>query len=293
MSKLGVHGVLSALVLALAGVAGVVNAPPASGEPVAPAARWAPAAQASITPGVQMVTEGSQCTGNFVFTDDRGRVYVGYAAHCAGLGEATDTNGCGTGSHPLGTRVRFERGGGQVVAGERVGLGRLAYSSWIAMDRAGTRNAAACSFNDFALVRVGPKHVAKVNPTVPHWGGPTGIRRGEVAVGERVYTYGNSSLRGGLELTSPKTGFSTGDHPSGWSHHAYTLTPGIPGDSGSGFLDAEGRAFGTLSTVAIAPLPAENGIGDLARELRFAKRHSGIPGLRLVRGTEPFRAGIL
>ena len=39
------------------------------------------------------------------------------------------------------------------------------------------------------------------------------------------------------------------DH-GGWSHDVYTVTPGIPGDSGSGFLDADGRAFGTLSTVA-------------------------------------------
>ncbi len=64
--------------------------------------------------------------------------------------------------------------------------------------------------------------------------------------------------------------------------------PGIPGDSGSGFLDADGRAVGTLSTVAIAPLAGSNGLGDLQRELRYAQRHSGIPGLRLVRGTEPF-----
>src|SRR5688572_30180577 len=55
---------------------------------------WAPADTASIHPGVQMYTEGAQCTGNFVFTDGAANVYVGYAAHCAGLGEATDTNGC-------------------------------------------------------------------------------------------------------------------------------------------------------------------------------------------------------
>jgi hypothetical protein len=35
-------------------------------------------------------------------------------------------------------------------------------------------------------------------------------------------------------------------------------------------------------------LPGENGVGDLARELAYAQQHSGIPGLRLVEGTEPF-----
>ena len=66
------------------------------------------------------------------------------------------------------------------------------------------------------------------------------------------------------------------------------MTPGIPGDSGSGFMSAGGKAVGTLSTLGLAPLPASNNIGDLAKELAFAKAHSGISGLTLVNGTEPF-----
>src|SRR5690606_21000342 len=56
----------------------VGNAPTAGSDPV-----WAPANQATIHPGVQMITGGGQCTANFVFTqgDD---VFLGYAAHCAG-----------------------------------------------------------------------------------------------------------------------------------------------------------------------------------------------------------------
>ena len=49
-----------------------------------------------------------------------------------------------------------------------------------------------------------------------------------------------------------------------------------------------GRAIGTLSTLGLAPLPASNNIGDLAKELAFAQAHSGIGGLQLVNGTEPF-----
>ena len=63
---------------------------------------------------------------------------------------------------------------------------------------------------------------------------------------------------------------------------------GIPGDSGSGFLSAGGKAVGTLSTLGLAPLPASNNIGDLSKELAFAQAHSGISGLQLVDGTEPF-----
>jgi hypothetical protein len=252
------------------------------------AAAWAPADTAQIHPGVQMYTDGAQCTGNFVFTDAAANVYVGYAAHCAGTGAATDTNGCDAGSLPLGTKVDFVENGSLVSAGDTVGTGTLAYSSWLAMKQAGTTDANTCDYNDFALVKVSDADKAKVNPSVPFWGGPVALNTDESAAGESVYSFGNSSLRGGVELLSPKRGTSLGATGDGWSHPVYTVSPGVPGDSGSGFLDAEGNALGTLSTLAIAPLPASNGVGDLERELAFAQQHSGIAGLQLVPGTEPF-----
>jgi hypothetical protein len=244
-------------------------------------------AAGTIHPGVQMFTQGAQCTGNFVFTDDAGRTYVGYAAHCAGKGEATDTNGCTTASQPLGTPVRFAEGATAATSGTTLGHGTLAYSSWRTMRAIGTSSNAACAANDFALVRVDAADAGKVDPTVPFWGGPTGLAT-KAEAGSQVYSYGQSSLRP-TTLLSPKTGVSLGSTHRGWGLDVYTATPGIPGDSGSGFLDAEGRAVGTLSTVAIAPLAGSNGLGSLARELQFAQRHSGIEGLRLVRGG-PFSA---
>ncbi len=253
-------------------------------------ASWAPVGRAKITPGVMMYTDGAQCTANFVFTDAVGGVYVGYAAHCAGTGEATDTNGCDVESLPLGTKVDFVRGGSLVTNGTRLGRGTLAYSSWLAMDQAGTTDEATCAYNDFALVKVRDRDVSKVNPSVPHFGGPTGIDKNGTRGGESVYSYGNSSLRAGISRLSPKTGYALGDVASdeGWSHEVYTVTPGIPGDSGSGFMTGRGKAVGTLSTVAIAPIPLSNQTGDVLRELKFARANSGIAGLRLTQGTEPF-----
>lgn len=279
--------VLGALALATASLVATSGAAHA-----APRSDWAPAGSAAITPGVQAYTEGGQCTTNFVFTDDAGSTYIGYAAHCAGLGEATDTNGCLAGSQPLGTKVDFRTGGSLLGSGTRVGGGELVYSSWVTMAERGESDADACSFNDFALVEVDGADLGKVNPSVPFWGGPTGIDTDGTTVGERVHSYGNSSLRFGLSPLSPKVGFSLGSSNNGWNHSVYTLTPGIPGDSGSAFLDGQGRALGTLSTVAIAPLPASNGLGGLHRELDYAKQHSGIAGLRLVNGTEPFRGSL-
>ena len=247
---------------------------------------WAPADTASIHPGVQMYTEGAQCTANFVFTDGAANVYVGYAAHCAGLGEATDTNGCEAESLPLGTKVEFAEGG-SLIGHDTIGTGTLVYSSWLTMQKLGTTDSDTCEYNDFALVKVDPGSVGDVNPSVPFWGGPTAVDTDGTTAGEDVFSYGNSSLRGGIEALSPKQGTSLGSG-GGWTHPVYTVTPGVPGDSGSGFLDADGEAIGTLSTLAIAPLPASNGVGDLAHELAFAQASSGLSGLALAPGTEPF-----
>lgn len=242
--------------------------------PASAALGYAPAATAVVHPGVMTYTGGAQCTANFVFTDGV-KTYLGQAAHCSGTGAATDTDGCDAGTLPLGTKVDVEGFQGTMV-----------YNSWIAMQNAGETNADTCAYNDFALIELPAAAVAATNPSVPVYGGPSALGAG-TAVGQNVYSYGNSSLRLGLTAFSPKRGVSLGDTGSGWSTNVYTATPGIPGDSGSGFLDASGRAFGTLSTVAIAPFAGSNGVGNLAKELSYAKAH-GLPGLSLVPGTEAF-----
>lgn len=256
------------------------------------AGSWAPVGKANITPGVQTYTDGAgQCTANFVFTDRRGRVYVGQAAHCATQGESSDTNGCKVKSLPTGTPVTFRSGGSAVSDGETVGSGTLAYSSWITMRKAGETDEATCAYNDFALVRVDRGSVDAVNPSLPFWGGPVGLASQGVEDGETVHSYGNSSLRAGISELSPQTGRATGDDPSrdGWAHDLHAKRPGIPGDSGSAFLDGKGDALGTLSTLGLS-IPITNTIGDLYQELSYARKHSGIKGLRLVLGTRKFRA---
>jgi hypothetical protein len=282
LSRLSVG--LGAVALAVAGFAGFTGSADA-------ATTWAPASTAQITPGVQTNTAGTgQCTANFVFTDSAGNVYIGQAAHCGSTGSNTDTNGCSTQSVPLGTQVTLDRGGSVASEGTRVGTGTLAYSSWITMQQLGEKDANTCAYNDLALVKIDPADVGKVNPSIPFWGGPTGINTTGTAAGDKVYSFGNSSLRAGIEQLSPKEGLSLGDDAAdgGWSHPLYTVTPGIPGDSGSAFLDANGRALGVLSTLGLAPLPASNNIGDIAHELAYAQANSGIAGLTLVNGTEPF-----
>ena len=254
---------------------GVIGALVATGSAAA-------APTAPIHPGVQTLTNGAQCTSNFIFRD-AASTYVGQAAHCSGVGGALATNGCTSQSLPLGTPVT-------VTGASRPGT--LVYNSWLTMQALQESDANACQYNDFALVRLDPADAGSVEPSVPGFGGPT--RLGTVAGRlSTVYSYGNSKLRLGITQLSPKQGTVIQVAAGGWSRTVLTITPGIPGDSGSGFMNASGEAIGVLSTLMLAPLPATNGVGDLARELDYMRAHSGFAGVNLVPGTKPFKGNLL
>src|SRR4051794_25959084 len=86
---------------------GVAAATALTGGSAEAAPTWAPAASASIHPGVQLVTDGSQCTANFIYSDGT-NVYIGQAAHCSGTDGNTATNGCTSHSLPVGTPVEID-----------------------------------------------------------------------------------------------------------------------------------------------------------------------------------------
>jgi hypothetical protein len=247
-------------------------------------ADWAPIGTATITPGVQTYTDGTnQCTANFVFTDGAD-VYLGQSAHCAGTGAANETDGCLAASMPLGTPVEID-------GASRPGT--LAYSSWLTMQGNGESDPDTCLYNDFALVRVDPADHGSVNPSVPFFGGPAGLATSVDDLGA-VLSYGSSSLRLGLTALSPKEGVKLLTKGGGWNHVVYTVTPGVPGDSGSGFLDAEGRAFGALSTLNVLPEPVGNGVADLASALAYMRVNDpALAAVNLVDGTEAFTGGRL
>jgi hypothetical protein len=247
------------------------------------ASAWAPAGQATIHPGVQVFTNGAQCTSNFVFGDGS-NVYLGQAAHCSGTGGNTATDGCTSGTLPVGTPV-------DVTGASHPGT--MVYNSWATMQTNGETNADTCAFNDLALIKIDPADVGSVNPSVPGFGGPTGVGTVSGSAGETVYSYGNSELRGGVTKLSPKQGVLIQDEGNGWSHNVLTVSPGIPGDSGSGFMNGSGQAIGILSTLQVAPLAGSNGVGDISKEIAYLHSVSGFSGVNLVPGTEPFNADLV
>src|SRR4051794_13527315 len=196
----------------------------ATGSTASAAPTWAPASTATIHPGVQLLTDGSQCTANFIYSDGT-NVYIGQAAHCSGTDGNTATNGCTSHSLPIGTPVDID-------GASRPGT--LVYNSWLTMQSLGEKDANTCQYNDLALVQIDAADVANVNPSVPSFGGPVALNTTGTANGEEVSSYGNSSLRLGLSPLSPKTGISLGDSNGGGEQTGYPGNPGRPRGAGGG-----------------------------------------------------------
>jgi hypothetical protein len=245
-----------------------------------PAHAAPPAGRAAITPGVLMISPvdervTSSCTAAFVFAG--GDVtYLGYAAHCAGASESMGLSGCAEPTLPLGTGVTIVGNDGSRTSG------RLAYTSWGTMQERGESEQALCLHNDFALVELDPADASRVDPDVPVVGGPTGLDTDGTRFGEPVASYQPQG-----SPTSVKQGRSLGTSGNGLAHRVETRPPGRPGDSGSGYLDGEGRAFGVLSTL-FTDGSATNGVTDLAHALDYANAHGKIGQVALVPGTSPF-----
>lgn len=259
------------LTLGLTSAPAVAAASPTTTELTTASRSWAPADQATIRPGAQVSSSTGRCTANFVFTSGQA-VYLGSAAHCTSKGTARDTNGCETESLPLGVPVEVEGAAHPAT---------LAYSSWLTMQAVEEDDANACRHNDFALLRLDPRDHERVNPTVPEWGGPLGLSAG-ASVGDTVYFYGqpDGSRKSQARVEARVDG--------GWGYLVRAglvgEDAGVPGDSGSGWLDPSGRAFGVLSTIN---LTLSNGVSDLRMALDYMRSHADVDA-HLAIATEPF-----
>ena len=272
------------LLTALAGL--VLGISPADAKPQvgkgkkAAAVTWAPADQATITPGSEMITDGSQCTANFIYTDGAD-VLIGYAAHCAGDGgAATDTNGCEAPSLPTGsTQVEIEGASKP---------GTLVYSSWETM-QAGRRDRRRRLQPQRLRPRPHrPGRRRQGEPVHPPLGRPHRVEHHRHRTPARRSTAtGTPACASASGRCRPRPAWGSARRAAGGPTPSTPCTPGIPGDSGSALLDAEGRGAGVLSTLAIAPLAGSNNYSDLASVLEYMRSHGG-PQASLALGTEAF-----
>ena len=235
------------------------------------APRWAPAGTAAIHPGVQVDNGNSICTAGFVFTDGK-RVFISIASHCTGA--HLDADEC----------PNVFRTGGTVKLAGASSPPRIAYSAWDVMLREHRLRGTPCTrAHDLALLEIEPRDRAKVNPSVPSWGGPTGVASG-VQPGDVLYTYGRSRYRFGIDQLSPQIGINTANDGDGRGFRSVSLTPSIFGDSGSAILDANGAALGTFLRL---DLPRNHNT-LLAPALAYMYEHTDLDRVKLARGTIPF-----
>lgn len=194
----------------------------------------------STKPSISAVSAGGcmvhphGCTMNFIFRDSSGNPYIGTAGHCV------DT-------------------GGDVVmqVATRVDPTGLTFATLAKIGRVATHVDAGIG-RDFGLVSIDPGW--DVVPGIAGAAGPTGVFCGD-PLGQPVTHYGH----GYVFLVGPgqaKFGEVIPDasliFKGAWDTGFNWVGYGLPGDSGSGVMDAAGLAVGDLThgvNVAGVPIP--------------------------------------
>lgn len=164
---------------------------------------------APIQPGAPLQVD---CTLNFIFEDGDGALYTATAGRCyEGPGETART----AGGDAFGTVVYHDDEDFTSVSG-------------------------------VSLISIDPGWHDRVDPSVRHWGGPTGVA-GAPAHGSTTFHYGHGVGYGNAEPTRPRRGVVVDAHDD---TGVYIRThPFSFGDDGGPILDEDGRAVGLLDAV--------------------------------------------
>ncbi|HET6815724.1 MAG TPA: hypothetical protein VFH66_00650 [Mycobacteriales bacterium] len=255
----------AALVLGFAGVGA------GSGADAATSVRWAPAAKATVHPGVLVTIAGVKCVAGYIMTDGH-RVFVAVPASCAGVDDGQPTDGCTAAQVPYGLKV--------TVAGARY-KGRLVYSSYTEMQLRGTKGVNKCANNALVLIRLDDRDIGRTNPSVPApTGGPTGLATNAPGQGERLTAYVSGAPTQAMALQA---------NAAGW---AYSVEPSVPvpaTELGSPVLKGNGRAVGMVTLVAqLQGGPVT--VSSLAKEIAFMQTVRGFGTVHLANGTRKFSA---
>lgn len=234
---------------------------------------WPALEDAVVRPGVQVYADGGQCTSNFLYRSPvNGTLYLGAAAHCF-----YDNNG-----------VRLTEVAVYGTDFTKAFDATLAWDSWHAMGHPAVVKNPATGRNqdnvhpfDFAFIEIPAEHVDKVHPAVMHFGGPTRLGTpDDMGTLKKVISFGASSLRPVGGPGDWHEGYIVDKEP--WTVTAYTVAPGIPGDSGSSLMTKDGAAIGALSVLQIYGFdlgsfdvtpPASNGYTDVPASLEWLEKN--------------------
>ncbi|MFL5797394.1 MAG: hypothetical protein ACJ77A_05605 [Actinomycetota bacterium] len=195
-----------------------------------------------IRPGQWLVTVTTNpvgfawCTANFVFLKN-GTYGIGTAGHCA----AKDA----LGAYPDVTAyVVPPVGSGQLPGFYHIGQFVLSRNNGIG--------------DDFAMIQIYPQYQSWVSPTMPVWGGPTGVYTSTTPTLAKHFGHGVALGTGG----TPRAGVCPIlDARNGDAFAWYGA--GSPGDSGSGVEAALGEALGDFTHIVIYDGSNGNPTGEI------------------------------
>ena len=124
------------------------------------ASAWAPAASATIHPGVMTFTGGpsflegaGQCTANFVFTDASG-TSTSVRRRTAPRPAKTPKPTAARPNRCRSARRSTPATSSTAACRTARKIGTLAYNSWLAMQEAKEKDAETCAYNDLALIKI-------------------------------------------------------------------------------------------------------------------------------------------
>jgi hypothetical protein len=201
----------------------------------APAGAEMPAAVGLAYPGIRpgqwLVTVTTDpvgfawCTANFIFKNSGGVYGIGTAGHCA----ANDALG---GYPDVTAYVVPPVGSGQLPGFYHIGKFVLSHNNDIG--------------DDFAMIQIFPEYQSWVNPTMPVWGGPTGVYSSTLPTVVKHFGHGAAVGTGG----TPRAGVCPildARNGNAFAWHGV----GAPGDSGSGVEAVTGEAVGNFTHIVI------------------------------------------
>ena len=201
-----------------------------------------PERASGIRPGSQMfitfpdgTTAG--CTANFVWRDSIGDLYIGAAGHCFLPGDKNASENARRDAESDEDVYDVSRldvsvcadctvGGatGLTFTGTTIELGDVAYARQNLPDGSEVGH-------DFGLVRIPSSAEDAVDPSLPQFGGPSGVSEGAVPAGLPVNQYGAGVANGEVFPTMGSNGVSEGG--LGTEESWFAAIRASPGDSGS------------------------------------------------------------
>jgi hypothetical protein len=187
-------------------------------------------ASSGIRPGTWLVTVTTNpvgyawCTANFVFVKN-GTYGLGTAGHCA----ARDA----LGAYPDVTAyVVPPAGSGKLPGFYRIGKFVLSRDNGVG--------------DDFAMISIYPQYASWMNPTMPVWGGPTGVYTSNAATVVKHFGHGLAVGAGG----TPRAGAAPiWTARNGRAFAWYGV--GTPGDSGSAVNALLGEGAGNFTHIVL------------------------------------------